>query len=53
MNDAMGVRLETGRQAMVLNDMMELFKEMGRWDGKHPIDSMGIDIPLAVLSEKP
>lgn len=40
MNDAMGVRLETGKQAVVLNDMMELFKEMGRWDGKHPIEHL-------------
>ncbi|MBP3459444.1 MAG: divergent PAP2 family protein [Lachnospiraceae bacterium] len=40
MNDAMGVRLETGKQAIVLNDMMELFKEMGRWDGKHPIEHL-------------
>lgn len=40
MNDAMGVRLETGRQAVVLNDMMQLFKEMGRWDGKHPIEHL-------------
>lgn len=40
MNDAMGVRLETGRQAIVLNDMMKLFKEMGRWDGKHPIEHL-------------
>ncbi len=40
MNDAMGVRLETGKQAVVLNDMMELFKEMGRWDGKHPAERL-------------
>lgn len=40
MNDAMGVRLETGKQAIVLNDMMQLFKEMGRWDGKHPIEHL-------------
>lgn len=40
MNDAMGVRLETGKQAVVLNDMMQLFKEMGRWDGKHPIEHL-------------
>ena len=39
MNDAMGVRLETGKQAIVLNDMMELFKEMGRWNGKQPVRS--------------
>lgn len=29
-NDAMGVRLETGRQAKVINEMMDLFKEMGK-----------------------
>jgi len=28
MHDAMGVRLETGKQAKVLNDMMELFVKM-------------------------
>ena len=52
MNDAMGVRLETGKQAMVLNDMMALFKEMGRWDGKHPIEHLkefGGHTPLQIL----
>ena len=29
-NDAMGVRRETGRQAKVINEMMDLFKEMGK-----------------------
>ena len=28
MHDAMGVRLETGKQAKVLNDMMDLFEKM-------------------------
>lgn len=52
MNDAMGVRLETGKQAVVLNDMMELFKEMGRWNGKQPIDQFKEFVghtPLQVL----
>ncbi|MCR5674257.1 MAG: divergent PAP2 family protein [Lachnospiraceae bacterium] len=30
MHDAMGVRLETGKQAVVLNDMIRLFMDMGR-----------------------
>ncbi len=30
MHDAMGVRLETGKQAVVLNDMMQLFTDMGK-----------------------
>ena len=29
-HDAMGVRLETGRQAMVLNKLMEMLQELGR-----------------------
>ena len=29
MYDAMGVRRETGRQGEVINDMVELFKNMG------------------------
>jgi len=29
MHDAMGVRLETGKQAVIINDMMELLKNMG------------------------
>ncbi len=29
MHDAMGVRRETGRQAVVLNNMMDLFEQMG------------------------
>lgn len=29
MHDAMGVRLETGKQAAIINDMMELMKNMG------------------------
>lgn len=29
MHDATGVRLETGKQAVVLNEMMEIFKSMG------------------------
>lgn len=29
MHDARGVRLETGKQAKVLNDMMELFEKLG------------------------
>lgn len=52
MNDAMGVRLETGKQAIVLNDMMELFKEMGRWNGKQPIEQFKEFVghtPLQVL----
>lgn len=35
MHDAMGVRRETGIQAIVLNEMMILFKEMGK---KMPIE---------------
>lgn len=35
MHDAMGVRRETGIQAIVLNEMMDLFKEMGK---KMPIE---------------
>lgn len=30
MHDAMNVRLETGRQAKLLNDIMDTFKSMGR-----------------------
>ncbi len=30
MHDAMGVRLETGKQAVVLNDMIKLLTDMGR-----------------------
>ena len=30
MHDAMGVRQETGKQARVINDMVELIKSMGR-----------------------
>ena len=30
MHDAMGVRLETGKQAVVLNDMIQLFTDMGK-----------------------
>lgn len=35
MHDAMGVRRETGIQAKVLNEMISLFKEMGR---KMPVE---------------
>jgi len=35
MNDAMGVRLETGKQAKVINDMLKMFKEMPQWDPEH------------------
>ncbi len=34
MHDAMGVRRETGKQAVVINDIMEYFEELG----KKPID---------------
>ncbi len=40
MNDAMGVRLETGKQAQILNDMMKTFREMGKWDGKHKTEHL-------------
>ncbi|MBR6357280.1 MAG: divergent PAP2 family protein, partial [Lachnospiraceae bacterium] len=32
MHDAMGVRLETGKQAKVINDMLETFQKLGRTD---------------------
>lgn len=32
MHDASGVRLETGKQAKVLNEMIEIFQNMGRND---------------------
>lgn len=32
MHDAMGVRQETGKQAKVLNSMMEIFESLGRGD---------------------
>ena len=32
MHDAMGVRQETGKQARVINSMLELFESMGRGD---------------------
>ena len=32
MHDAMGVRQETGKQAKVINSMLELFESMGRGD---------------------
>ncbi|MBO5210010.1 MAG: divergent PAP2 family protein [Lachnospiraceae bacterium] len=35
MHDARGVRRETGIQAMILNEMMDLFREMGK---KMPIE---------------
>lgn len=35
MNDAMGVRLETGKQAKILNDMLLMFKEMPQWKPSH------------------
>ncbi len=30
MHDAMGVRRETGKQAVVINDMLSLFRDMGK-----------------------
>jgi hypothetical protein len=30
MHDAMGVRLETGKQAKVINELVELFEELGK-----------------------
>lgn len=35
MNDAMGVRLETGKQAKIINDMLLMFKEMPQWKPSH------------------
>ena len=32
MHDAMGVRQETGKQAKVINDILEMFESMGRSD---------------------
>ena len=40
MIDAMGVRLETGKQAMMLNDMVEMFKSMGKWKPGHGIEHL-------------
>lgn len=35
MNDAMGVRLETGKQAKIINDMLLMFREMPQWKPDH------------------
>ncbi len=35
MNDAMGVRLETGKQAKIINDMLLMFKEIPQWKPSH------------------
>lgn len=40
MNDAMGVRLETGKQAKVINDMLTMFKEMPQWKPEHAHDHL-------------
>lgn len=40
MNDAMGVRLETGKQAKVINDMLLMFKEMPQWKPAHAHDHL-------------
>lgn len=40
MNDAMGVRLETGKQAKIINDMLLMFKEMPQWKPDHAHDHL-------------
>ena len=40
MNDAMGVRLETGKQAKILNDMLLMFKEMPQWKPSHAYEHL-------------
>ena len=55
-NNDMNVPYDIKEQEKVFGytqeDLNKIILPMAR-DGKHPIDSMGIDIPLAVLSEKP
>ncbi len=40
MTDAMGVRLETGKQAAMINDMVEMFKNMGSWKPEQRIEHL-------------
>ena len=49
MHDAMGVRRETGKQAKVLNDMMELFQDMGKMTVEDTLKEFVGHTPLQVL----
>lgn len=49
MHDAMGVRRETGKQAIVINDMMELFQEMGKMTVEESLKEFVGHTPLQVL----
>ncbi len=50
MYDAMGVRLETGRQAAILNLIMEEFEEIGKKDSQHkPLKELIGHTPFQVL----
>ena len=48
MHDAMGVRLETGKQAKVLNDLMEIFYTEGTYEQK--LKEFVGHTPLQVIS---
>lgn len=49
MIDAMGVRLETGKQAVIINDMLEMFKEMGKWSSEKRLKEFVGHTPLQIL----
>ena len=50
MYDAIGVRQETGKQAKVLNDMIELFTHMGKnVDVENQLKEFIVHTPFQVL----
>ena len=50
MYDAMGVRQETGKQGKVLNEMMEIFTQMGKnIDAEKALKELVGHTPLQVL----
>ncbi len=49
MHDAMGVRRETGKQAKVINNMMELFQDMGKMTVEDSLKEFVGHTPLQVL----
>ena len=52
MHDAAGVRLETGKQAKVINDMMEMFQRLGRTDipAEQPLKEFVGHTPIQVAA---
>ena len=51
MHDAMGVRRETGKQALVLNEMIDMFSRMGKdVDIEHTLKEFVGHTPLQVLA---